>query len=109
MRPVRILEAIVAAWRRRKWVRLTPQQQEMRRVLNQMSAEERAELDRWLADDSEKKRLDAAMDAHRERQRKIAEERERRGPEVQAAHAARMKALADECHRKNPRQSDAQT
>ena len=91
-----IFAAALAAWRRRKWARLTPGQQQIRRLVNQMSPKERAELERELNTDTESELLHRTQAAHETRQKAIADERERRAPEVQAAHAARMKALADE-------------
>ncbi len=97
MRPVRILEAVVAAWRRRKWSHLSPGQQSIRQVINQISLEERAELKRELDEGIRESTAYLRRTAHEHEaaQKAIAEERERRAPEVQAAHAARMKAMAE--------------
>lgn len=91
-----IFAAMVAAWRRRKWARLTPEQQELHRALNQMSAEERAEFDRWLADDSGKKFLRESQAAHVRRQREIRDSRLECAPEVQAAHKAWVQRMMTE-------------
>ncbi len=93
------LAAIIAAWKRRKWARLTPQQQEMRRVRNEMSPEERIELERELADDSDREFLARSQAEHQARQKAIEDERLARATQAQAEHAAFIKSLIEESPR----------
>lgn len=69
-------------------------------MVNRMSPEERTELERELNDDSTREFLARTQAEHEARQTKIAEERERRAPEVQAAHAAFIASLLEDKPRK---------
>jgi hypothetical protein len=76
-------------------------------MVDQMTPEERAELDRELDTSAERESLIRAQTEHEAAQREIREERIRRAPEVKAAHAARMKAIADEFARAEALDSSA--
>jgi hypothetical protein len=98
MRPVRILAAFMASWRRWRWARLTEAQRQMRKAVNQMSPEDRAELKREL-DEGFQESAASLRRSQRERrlqQREKSEAGNERLADYRADHAREMKRLVEE-------------
>ena len=75
---------------------LSPGERQVRAIVERMTPEERAELDRELDTSAEREFLDRTQAEHEARHNVNAPDRIARMAKAQAEHAARMKAIADE-------------
>ena len=90
-----ILNSIIAAWRRWKWSRLTEGQREVRRVFNQFSSEDKAELMREIRDGHKEYRkfLRRSQKEFSKREDAAAAERRAHLPEIRRKHEEWVKSL----------------
>jgi hypothetical protein len=75
--------------------KLSPGEQQVRRIVDQMTPKERAELMRELSTDAEREFLDRTQAEHEAANRPDTPERIARAAEAQAEHRARMKAMVE--------------
>jgi hypothetical protein len=87
------IESIIAAWRRRKWARLTQDERQAIMIFDRMSPKMKARLMAELEDDTESRRLQQSEEDFAQHEQVSASERLARLPETRAEHARFIEQL----------------